>query len=83
MGAKNALASLVGLLQIFIGVSAIVFAYLLHYNPSYLEVRTLLGLREEYVAFFFLVLGVIGFFSIISGILVIYEWSFARKVSYE
>ena len=79
MRVKSVLASLVGLLQILIGVSAIIAAYLIYYNPSYFEVRTLLGLRGEYVAFFFLILGVVGFFSIISGVLVIHEWAFARE----
>ena len=83
MGVKSIFATIIGSLQIAIGISAIIFAYILHYNPSYFEVRALLGLREEYIAFFLLILGVIGFFSIVSGILVIYEWSLTRTVSHE
>jgi len=75
MGAKNVFATFIGLFQSLTGVSAIVIAYLLYYNPDFFAIRTILDLQEAHIAFFMMVLFIVGFFATISGLLVVYEWS--------
>jgi hypothetical protein len=75
VGVKSLLATFIGLFQGLMGISAIVLAYLLYYNPDLFAVRTILNLQEAHIAFFMMVLFIVGFFATISGILVVYEWS--------
>jgi len=75
MGVRSLLATFTGIFQSLIGVSAIVVAYLLYYNPDSLAVRTMLSLQETHVAFYMMVLFMVGFFTTISGLLIVYEWS--------
>lgn len=75
MGVKSLLATFIGIFQSLMGVSAIVLAYLLYYNPDFLAVRTMLNLQEAHVAFYMMVLFMVGFFTTISGLLTVYEWS--------
>jgi len=74
MGVVRVLATLVGLLQSLIGIFTIILAYLIYYSPKFLNISQILRIRSEYAAFFILILGIVGFFSIVSGILIIYEW---------
>jgi len=75
MGAKNVFATFIGIFQSLMGISAIVLAYLLYYNPDFIAVRTILNLQEAHIAFYMMVLFIVGFFATISGVLVVYEWS--------
>lgn len=75
MGIKKALAIFIGILQSLIGALAIAFTYLLYYNPAFFEIRTLMKIPSEHIAFYMLLLSIIGFFSLISGLLIINEWS--------
>lgn len=75
MGAQSILATFIGIFQSLLGVSAIVVAYLLYYSPDFLAVRTTFNLQEAHIAFFMMVLFVTGFFAMISGLLLVYEWS--------
>jgi len=72
---KSLFATFIGLFQSFVGISAIASAYLIYYNPDFLPIRTIFNLHQEHTAFYMMILFIIGFFAIISGLLIIYEWS--------
>jgi len=82
MRVKRAITIFVGTFQVILGLVAILLAYLMLCNPTFFPLRDMLGLREEYVSLFFLVLGIIGFFTMISGTLIIYEWSMKEEETY-
>ena len=75
MGVKKALAIFIGMLQSLIGALAIVFTYLVYYNPNYFQIRTLMKIPSEHVAFYMLIFSIIGFFSLASGLIIINQWS--------
>jgi len=73
--AKNAFATVIGAFESLVGMLAIVSAYLIYYDPDFFAVRTILNLQPEHITFYMLVLFVVGFFSVISGLLIINEWA--------
>jgi hypothetical protein len=75
LGLKNAFATFIGVFQSLVGISAIIVANLIYYNPDFFALRTILNLQQEHVTFYMMILFIIGLFAIISGLLVIYEWS--------
>ncbi len=81
MGAREIVAAVVGVIQSLIGASAIAFAYLLYYNLFNIQaiIQEVLGISVSenlplcmFLAFTF------GFFSIVSGFLLIHEWMESR-----
>ncbi len=76
------LAAVVGVIQSGIGVLAIAFAYVLNYNGDVQTfVQTVLGIEtpmEKILPMFLLLISTFGFFSIISGLLLIHEWRKTR-----
>lgn len=78
MQIKRAVATFIGVVQSLIGIASIAFAYLIYYNPDYLEVRAILNIPNEHVALYILLLGIIGLFSIVSGLLIVYEWGLTQ-----
>lgn len=75
MAIKRVLAVVVGAVQSLIGILSMASAYLIYDNPRYLEMRTILSIPNEYVTLCILLLSIFSLFSIISGLLIIYEWS--------
>ncbi|RJS76646.1 hypothetical protein CW712_01305 [Candidatus Bathyarchaeota archaeon] len=73
--AKEAFAMFVGIFQSLTGILSITVAYLIYYNPDFFPVRTMFNLLPEHVAFYMMLLIVVGSFAIISGLLIIHEWS--------
>ena len=78
MKVKGILAAIVGVTQSIIGISIITFAYALNYNSDVqFFIQTMLNIErpiEEVLPLFLLVIFTFGFFSIISGLLLIHEW---------
>lgn len=62
----------VGMLQIIIGVSSIVFTYIFHYNMFDFQIVFNLSLEE--ISFYMLLFLAVGLFSLISGLFFIQEW---------
>jgi hypothetical protein len=75
MKLKTFFAILIGFFQILIGVSTVILAYLIYYNPALLPIRTIYGLLLEHISFYIIILLVVGFIAIASGLLIIYEWT--------
>jgi hypothetical protein len=80
MKASEALATFIGVFQSIIGVLCIALASFLYYNPDLFPIRTLFNLQLEHVPFYMMVLFIAGFFAIISGLLIIHEWSLGQQV---
>ena len=74
MRAKRALAAVIGTLQTIIGILIIIFAYIIYYDPPFFQARSIFNIQVENVSFFILLLSIIGFFSLMSGFLILYEW---------
>jgi len=78
MKIRAILALVVGLIQSIIGVLTIGFAYVLNYNDGVRKFfKTMLDIErpiEEVLPVFLLLIITFGFFSIISGLLLIHEW---------
>jgi uncharacterized membrane protein YGL010W len=72
---RNAAATFIGVFQSLLGISAMIATYLIYFNPDFFAIRTMLNLRQEYISLYIMILFVIGLFAIISGLLIIYEWS--------
>ncbi len=75
----EALASIIGILQAILGFSAIIISDLIYYNPSFFRAREILKITSSYVPLYILLLSMIGSFSIISGLLILYEWLIPKK----
>jgi hypothetical protein len=75
------LAVIVSLFQILISLFFFILAYFLFYNPDLLSIRTFFNIQYEQVAFYMLFSFAIGIFSIISGILILFEWFPTEKVT--
>ena len=75
MKANEAFAKFIGMFQSLIGILSISLAYFIHSNPDLLPIRTWLNLQLEHVPFYMMILFILGFFAIISGLLIIREWS--------
>ena len=71
MKTKKTLAAIVGLTQGAIGIAAIALAALLYFNL--LDFQAVLNVPVELLPLNLLILGVFGFFSLISGFLLLYE----------
>lgn len=77
MKVETIVAPVVGAIQLLIGALAMASAYLIYYDPSSLMLGTILSISPENVALFALLFSIIGFFSAVSGSLIIYEWVFS------
>jgi hypothetical protein len=71
MKLRRILASIFGTLQAAIGVFAVIFACILYID--FLGFRTMLNITGELLPLYLLILTVFGFFSIISGLFLVYE----------
>jgi hypothetical protein len=71
MRIKRIAATFFGILQEIIGVLAVVFAYVLHYN--FFEVRVELGIPQEHILIYLLLLFVLGFVSVINGLFLLHQ----------
>ena len=69
---RKILVASVGLVQVMIGVSSIVFSYVFHNELFGFQVFFGLSLEEK--SLYLVVFLVIGLFSLLSGILFIQEW---------
>jgi hypothetical protein len=74
MKVNEAFVMFISMMQSLIGALSIIIAYLIYCNPGFLPVRSLLNLQPEHVPFFMMILSIVGFFAIISGLLIIHEW---------
>ena len=68
---RRTLAKIVGAVQSAIGVLAIIFAYVLYFD--FFDVQTSLDTPAELLPFYLFALMVFGFFSIMSGLFLLYE----------
>jgi len=71
MKIRKTIVTFFGIMQEVLGVLAISFAYILYFNL--LNVRVSLNIPVEHVSFYFLLLFIFGFISIISGLFLIHE----------
>ena len=71
MGLRRILVAVVGTLQAAIGVLAVIFACIFYIG--FLDVQSMLNISEELLSFYLLVLTIFGFFSIISGLFLVFE----------
>lgn len=69
---RKILAAAIGMIQLSMGVSLIVFVYIFHNNLF--NFQDLLSIPLEQISFYMLFLTAIGFFSVISGLSFIQEW---------
>jgi hypothetical protein len=69
---RKILVASVGLAQVMIGVSAIVFSYIFHYELF--GFQFFFGLPLEEKSLYLVVFLMIGLFSLLSGILFIQKW---------
>lgn len=73
MEIRRTLAAIVGITQCIIAVSTVLFAVILHFN--FFDVQTLLNVAVESTDVHALALFVFGFFSLVSGLFLVYEWA--------
>ena len=71
MGLRRILVAVFGMLQAAIGVSAVIFAFILYFD--FFDVQTGLNTPVELLPFYLFALMVFGFFSIISGLFLFHE----------
>ena len=69
---RQTIVTAVGLLQVVIGVSSIVFSYVFHYELFGFQI--FLNLSTEEKSLYLVLFLAVGLFSLISGILFIQEW---------
>jgi hypothetical protein len=69
---RKILVAAIGMVQIIIGVSSIVFTYIFHYNMFDFQIVFNLSLEE--ISFYLLLFLAVGLFSLISGLFFIQEW---------
>ena len=69
---RQTLVTSIGLVQVMIGVSSIVFSYIFHYE--FFGFQIFLNVSIEEKALYLILFLAIGVFSLISGILFIQEW---------
>jgi hypothetical protein len=74
MKAQTIVAALIGAIQVVIGFLAISSAYLIYFDPNNVMIRPILSISPENASLFALLFSVIGFFSAVSGLLIVYEW---------
>jgi len=71
MGAKKALIKVVGATQGTIGIGALILALLFHFDLF--AVRSMFDVPSELLVLNVLILGVFGFFSLMSGLLLFHK----------
>jgi hypothetical protein len=71
MKVKRISAAIVGITQSAIGIAAVILAFLLYFN--FLDIQAMLNVSVELLPLNLLILGVFGFFSLISGFFLLYE----------
>lgn len=69
---RKTLVAAVGMAQVMIGVSSLVFIYILHYDQF--DVQVVFNLSMEETSLYVLLFLAFGLFSLISGLLFIQEW---------
>lgn len=69
---RQTLVTSIGLIQVMIGVSSIVFSYIFHYELFGFQI--FYNLSPEEKSLYLVLFLAIGLFSLISGILFIQEW---------
>ncbi|MEM2351468.1 MAG: hypothetical protein QXT26_03585 [Thermoproteota archaeon] len=71
MKVVRAISKIVGLLQAFIGVTSLIFAFLLFYN--FFNIQAVFGFPGENMELYMLVFMAFGLFSVVSGLMLYYE----------
>jgi hypothetical protein len=74
MKAQTIVAAFIGVIQLTIGFLAISSAYLIYFDPNNVMIRPILSISPENVSLFALLFSIVGFFSAVSGLLIVYEW---------
>lgn len=69
---RKTLVAIIGLLQIVIGISLIIFIYIFYNNLF--DFQIIFNIPSEYASFYVLLLVGVGIFSLISGLSFIQEW---------
>jgi hypothetical protein len=69
---RKILVGAIGMVQVVIGVSSIVFTYIFHSNMF--DFQAVFNLSLEEVSFYLLLFLTVGIFSLISGLFFIQEW---------
>jgi len=76
MEIRRTLAVIVGITQSIIAVFTVVFAFVLYFD--FFDVQTLLNVAVESTNLHALALFIFGFFSLLSGLFLVYEWAESR-----
>jgi hypothetical protein len=76
MEIRRTLVAIVGITQSILAVLTVLFALILYFN--FFDIRTLLNVAVESPGLHALALFVFGFFSLVSGLFLIYEWAESR-----
>jgi hypothetical protein len=76
MEIRRTLAVIFGITQSVIAVLTVLFAFILYFN--FFDIRTLLNVAVESPDLHALALFFFGFFSLVSGLFLIYEWAESR-----
>jgi hypothetical protein len=71
---KKVLAVIIAIIQICIGILAILFAYLIENNPDFFPLMTFLNIVYNHRVFFILTSLTAGILAIISGLVIFYEF---------
>jgi hypothetical protein len=69
---RKKIVGAVGIIQVIIGVSSIVFTYIFHYNMF--DFHAVFNFSLEEASFYLLLFLIVGIFSLISGLFFIQEW---------
>ena len=69
---RKILAAAIGMIQISIGISSIVFIYIFYNNLF--DFHDVFNIPMEQISFYMLFLTAIGLFSVISGLSLVQEW---------
>jgi hypothetical protein len=76
MEIRRTLAAVVGITQSIIAVFTVLFAFILYFD--FFDIRTLLNVAVESADLHALALFIFGFFSLVSGLFLVYEWAESR-----
>jgi len=69
---RRVFKAIIGITQVVIGASVIVFTYIFSYNMF--DTRNILNISDESASLYILLFLIFGLFAIISGVSLIQEW---------
>lgn len=69
---RKKIVGAIGIIQVIIGISSIVFTYIFHYNMF--DFHSVFNFSSDEASFYLLLFLIVGIFSLISGLFFIQEW---------